>query len=291
MHGKSRTGFTLIELLVVIAIISILASILFPVFASAREQARKTVCSSNMRQIGLGVEQYLTDYDESYPVQAQKAVCDFGVTTDTTCTQGFSSATGWQTNWISSLNPYIKSQGIYTCPDAQPYQGSAVAPTDQSSTNLLGNGLIFSARGTNESRLPETDELVLVSEYDWSFSFAEVAPSSGPGTGQTFLCDDTTQYGGWHYNNYVNIAGALPTTDLEEQNNLHNHGANLLWADGHMKMATGRKPDRQRVRPRKRHRWPRDRRRGLLEYSVLQVCVLMVGNLIASYWFSDNVFG
>jgi prepilin-type processing-associated H-X9-DG protein len=224
-----------VRFLVVVAIISILAAILFPVFATAREQARKTVCSSNMRQIGLGVEQYLTDYDERYPVQAQKAVCDFGVTTDTTCTQGYSATLGWQTNWISSLDPYIKSQGIFTCPDAQPYPSGTVAPTDQSSTNLLGNGLIFSSKGTTEARLPETDTLVLVSEYDWAFSFAEIAPSVGPGTGQTYQCDDATQYGGWHYNNYVNVPDALPTTDLEEQNNLHNHGANLLWADGHMK--------------------------------------------------------
>jgi prepilin-type N-terminal cleavage/methylation domain-containing protein len=63
-----RTGFTLIELLVVIAIISILASMLFPTFARAREQARKTVCVSNMKQIGLGILQYTQDYDETYPI-------------------------------------------------------------------------------------------------------------------------------------------------------------------------------------------------------------------------------
>ena len=60
-------GFTLIELLVVIAIIAILAAILFPVFAKAREKARQTTCTSNMRQIGLGMVQYVQDYDELYP--------------------------------------------------------------------------------------------------------------------------------------------------------------------------------------------------------------------------------
>jgi prepilin-type N-terminal cleavage/methylation domain-containing protein len=62
---KNR-AFTLIELLVVIAIIAILAAILFPVFARAREQARKTSCLSNMKQIGLGIGMYVQDYDEKY---------------------------------------------------------------------------------------------------------------------------------------------------------------------------------------------------------------------------------
>ncbi len=63
-----RAGFTLIELLVVIAIIAILAAILFPVFASARENARKSACLSNMKQVGLGVMQYVQDYDERMPL-------------------------------------------------------------------------------------------------------------------------------------------------------------------------------------------------------------------------------
>src|SRR5476651_819462 len=67
MHPRSRHGFTLIELLVVIAIIAILAAILFPVFARAREQARRTSCLSNMKQIGLALFMYAQDYDETLP--------------------------------------------------------------------------------------------------------------------------------------------------------------------------------------------------------------------------------
>ncbi|MHB1191040.1 MAG: type II secretion system protein, partial [Armatimonadota bacterium] len=62
-----RKGFTLIELLVVIAIIAILASILFPVFAAAREKSREAVCQSNLRQIGMAFSLYAQDYDETYP--------------------------------------------------------------------------------------------------------------------------------------------------------------------------------------------------------------------------------
>src|SRR2546429_4029265 len=67
MTTTLRRGFTLIELLVVIAIIAILASILFPVFARARENARRASCQSNLKQIGLGMEQYKTDYDGLFP--------------------------------------------------------------------------------------------------------------------------------------------------------------------------------------------------------------------------------
>src|SRR5688500_3211019 len=68
---RKNRAFTLIELLVVIAIIAILAAILFPVFARARENARRASCQSNLKQIGLGVMQYVQDYDERYPAWAR----------------------------------------------------------------------------------------------------------------------------------------------------------------------------------------------------------------------------
>ncbi|RYG63911.1 DUF1559 domain-containing protein, partial [bacterium] len=73
--STSRKGaFTLIELLVVIAIIAILAAILFPVFGRARENARRSSCLSNMKQIGLGMMQYTQDYDEKFPAPGNTAV-------------------------------------------------------------------------------------------------------------------------------------------------------------------------------------------------------------------------
>jgi prepilin-type N-terminal cleavage/methylation domain-containing protein/prepilin-type processing-associated H-X9-DG protein len=96
MLGSSRRkGFTLIELLVVIAIIAILAAILFPVFARARENARRASCQSNLKQIGLGFAQYTQDYDELYPRG------------DTSLLNGWAS---------SELVPYMKSVQIYGCP-------------------------------------------------------------------------------------------------------------------------------------------------------------------------------
>ncbi len=89
-------GFTLIELLVVIAIIAILAAILFPVFAKAREKARQTACLSNEKQIGLGFLQYAQDYDE-YPPDG--AIVNYGL------------------GWASQIYSYVKSTAVYTCPD------------------------------------------------------------------------------------------------------------------------------------------------------------------------------
>lgn len=100
--SRRRNGFTLIELLVVIAIIAILAAILFPVFAQAREKARQTTCLSNEKQIALGVLQYIQDFDETFPSQPPNT----GAT-----------AWDWQQTWVTMVQPYIKSYDVYTCPD------------------------------------------------------------------------------------------------------------------------------------------------------------------------------
>jgi prepilin-type N-terminal cleavage/methylation domain-containing protein len=96
MHRRAiKTGFTLIELLVVIAIIAILAAILFPVFAQARESARMTSCLSNMKQLGLGLRMYSQDYDETYP---------------------YLRFEGFALTWRNVLMPYLKNKGIMACP-------------------------------------------------------------------------------------------------------------------------------------------------------------------------------
>ncbi len=98
-----RRGFTLIELLVVIAIIAILAAILFPVFAQAREKARQTSCLSNLRQVGTGVQLYLQDYDETFPKAAF-----WDVNTP------FEEAYLWSSQ--RCLHAYLKNKAIFRCP-------------------------------------------------------------------------------------------------------------------------------------------------------------------------------
>ena len=108
---RLKQGFTLIELLVVIAIIAILAAILFPVFARARENARRASCQSNLKQIGLGYAQYSADYDGMIPPQ-QLALT--------------ASASGPAVFWPTMIMPYVKSNQIFTCPSAE--IGDSFAP-------------------------------------------------------------------------------------------------------------------------------------------------------------------
>jgi len=126
---SNRKGFTLIELLVVIAIIAILAAILFPVFQKVRENARRASCTSNLKQLSLGVIQYQQDFDEIMP-QAVSTANTLG---------------GWM--WMSvvgttlvrasydptkgSIYSYIKSTGVYLCPDDSSNQGNSYALNNQ----------------------------------------------------------------------------------------------------------------------------------------------------------------
>ena len=111
-----ETGFTLIELLVVIAIIAILAAILFPVFAQAREKARQTSCLSNMKQIGLAALLYSQDYDETLPLTERGGDVD----------------DDHEYFWGDMLYPYIKSWNLLTCPSASvpmTFKASPPSPT------------------------------------------------------------------------------------------------------------------------------------------------------------------
>ena len=102
---RARNGFTLIELLVVIAIIAILAAILFPVFAQARNQARKTTCISNLRNMSLAQLMYIQDYDEKFSGWGN------GVPNDAWAQP---EGAGW---WMNQTQAYIKNFGIYACPN------------------------------------------------------------------------------------------------------------------------------------------------------------------------------
>ena len=115
-------GFTLIELLVVIAIIAILAAILFPVFAKAREKARQTSCLSNVKQIGLAMMMYAEDYDERYMVVNHSSGYD----------------------WFPPLYPYVKNRQIFRCPS---YKALASEPE----TDYVLNGLF--AHGTSMAQI------------------------------------------------------------------------------------------------------------------------------------------
>ncbi|MDR3710148.1 MAG: DUF1559 domain-containing protein [Capsulimonadaceae bacterium] len=116
---RRNLGFTLIELLVVIAIIAILAAILFPVFATAREKARQTACASNLKQIGLAIVQYEQDADEFPPNGCSRA--------------------GGAEGWAGQIFPYVKSKAVYVCPDDQSTAASVSYCYNQNFVNTWMN--------------------------------------------------------------------------------------------------------------------------------------------------------
>lgn len=119
---RMRYGFTLIELLVVIAIIAILAAILFPVFARAREQARKTSCLSNMKQLGLAALMYTQDYDETWPCMHTEAA---RLVPNDIYSEVYNGHVGPSTadevvyvrnhSYMAQFMPYVKSAGLFAC--------------------------------------------------------------------------------------------------------------------------------------------------------------------------------
>jgi len=129
MAQRCRRGFTLIELLVVIAIIGILAAMVFPVFARARESARKAVCLSNVKNIGLAIQMYLADNNDTLPpAENRQEVTDYFHASP----QGGSRCLtrGWETRanpylrWPVVLDEYIKNRDVWMCPSAKATQGA-----------------------------------------------------------------------------------------------------------------------------------------------------------------------
>ncbi len=222
---KQNKGFTLIELLVVIAIIAILAAILFPVFARAREKARQTACLSNLKQLGLGVMQYMQDYDETYPCQT---------TAGTGNVQYYSSADGrTDATWLNSIFPYSKSVAVNVCPSAREFDpkiDTGIAATANSDTSYTYNGLLGNILSTDTgSKLP--DPLPVAQEGAISRpSEVMMFEDNGITWGR---CQPFPRWNGgtWKDPIHTGLITLLYT--------LHNGGLNMNFADGHAKWIVG----------------------------------------------------
>jgi prepilin-type N-terminal cleavage/methylation domain-containing protein/prepilin-type processing-associated H-X9-DG protein len=179
LKTQSRTGFTLIELLVVIAIIAILAAILFPVFAKAREKARQISCASNLRQIGIGLIQYVQDNDENYPTGAQN--CPLG--------QG----------WGGRVYPYVKSTAVFKCPD----DSTTLPPGNSYTISYAANFNFLRTDTTNDPNDPHTGQnLASLSSPAKTVFICETQGAYAP------LLDPTENNGNGGVNNVVS-----PTTN------------------------------------------------------------------------------
>lgn len=248
MKTRTSRGFTLIELLVVIAIIAILAAILFPVFAQAREKARATSCLSNSKQYGMAFLMYLNDYDELFPiaaaqnVQNQSWMWNFNLPVPynwrASHQAGSARYEAARVHWGNSTQPYIKNYKILACPsDPQVRLGVAdeanpvVGPEDVSYTM---NGLLssYSQAGVNvPAKLPLVWEgRGKAKVYGFALSNpALICPNAG-GTCQYIAsaagCGSTNgSSSGW-----FGLSGTWW---------IHSKGTNWVLTDGHAKWRNG----------------------------------------------------
>ena len=216
-----RSAFTLIELLVVIAIIAILAAILFPVFARARENARRSSCQSNLKQIGLGLIQYTQDYDEKMPAHYLEG-----------------PSNGTRNTWFTSTDPYIKSRQIFNCPSDTStgqsadgyYYPAGYAPLHVSYGYNTDLTVSATAGGVNQAAINNVSTTVMAAD-NGSVASTTIAPINWADKTAT-----NGNYGPWRIEPYLSGA-ALNTTSREvaAPRVRHLETANVLFVDGHVK--------------------------------------------------------
>jgi len=199
--SKQHHGFTLIELLVVIAIIAILAAILFPVFAQARERARAISCLSNMKQLGLAFQMYAQDYDERYP---------FG--------RNDNWAPGQHYTWRWAVQPYIKNLGVMRCPSNQYYN----LPVEGDLETQIGMTRSYCSNGAagdmGAADASEGEPAEIIQVCECRYRFPQIVPSA-----QWW---DSFQYSWGDNPDPTNPLGPLQT---------HLGMSNFAFYDGHAK--------------------------------------------------------
>jgi prepilin-type N-terminal cleavage/methylation domain-containing protein/prepilin-type processing-associated H-X9-DG protein len=213
-----RKGFTLIELLVVIAIIAILAAILFPVFAKVREKARQTSCASNMRQLGLGVLQYIQDNDEKFPVVWDNRHNLGGGDTDI--------------NWGQEIYPYVNSLQVFVCPS------NVTAAEVVGSGHFMGNGF---GDETPASNIPVSysmnGDLGFVNETGqntWG-PYKSEAGINEP-TSKVMITESIGQNAATHWPGWFNWSGTPSSASIySEMFAGHTGLMNVTYCDGHVK--------------------------------------------------------
>ena len=229
-HRNQKSAFTLIELLVVIAIIAILAAILFPVFARARENARRSSCQSNLKQIGLAFMQYSQDYDEAYP-----GAMNAGIMT---------SSTDYNMGWDLMIAPYL---GIKVDPSSSPL--IMQCPSDAAARNYNNNARSYSMAGKfdwEDGQGSDPAQAYMVGVFHASPGYFQGRRLSEiPVPAQTLMVVEHPNFD----NRWADVGGVTCQSPMEQRvyawtpftvkDPMHFDGSNYLFADGHVKWMRG----------------------------------------------------
>jgi prepilin-type N-terminal cleavage/methylation domain-containing protein len=209
-------GFTLIELLVVIAIIAILAAILFPVFASAREKARASACLSNTKQMAVAVHTYMSDWDDTYPstnvYPAPPHLAKYSY--------GF---------WMVQLMPHLKTWHVFKCPSAPHdtiWDPNLIPYANYGFNEYLLYSDRYEADFTNESALPRPGQTALIADCYNASLFHDWDDPGDPNSHSQFAPDKVQLPSGMNRVKYANggSGGKLLS---------RHRGANIVYADAH----------------------------------------------------------
>jgi prepilin-type N-terminal cleavage/methylation domain-containing protein/prepilin-type processing-associated H-X9-DG protein len=247
MNSRHRKAFTLIELLVVIAIIAILAAILFPVFAQAKAAAKKTSCLSNVKQVGLALNMYANDFDDTVVLNDNGVY--FTVPGYPASGPGGSPSTRFLSTWHTLLQPYIKNLGLYACPSASESTGLYPA-YDYTPSSVWGVSNQYGGYVESGLTLNNYYWYGPVSAYD-AFQNGETKTTTSieSPANMAFVFDGGNGPGsqGWYYQ-FIGWGGGFSlvqdgSTPVLETNGYdqgdvfgrHNGQTNVSWCDGHAK--------------------------------------------------------
>jgi len=232
MRSRTKNGFTLIELLVVIAIIAILAAILFPVFAQAREKGRQAVCTSNQKQIGFAILQYSQDYDETLP--------------PTNYNDPAQPVNPSPTTWMFIIDAYVKAgypeaaaatnsnvASVFSCPD---YAATAVTANATPAHSYVSNANVMPPWITGTGETAQTNPPLSLAALHAPASVVLIAEAAGGS--RIFTWGDDVDTAPIIPGQTAAVFGSCQAIYLRARLR-HSGGSNYLFGDGHVKWFHG----------------------------------------------------